>query len=114
MFHEKGAVRGLHPRSSARAACSCRPRDYKPTTSTCRRPRPTTRSAPVAGKVAWPHAGQFSGGRTQGGRRFPNDEKSRQPKIKIEEVLGPHLLVQADADAVAGGARMFVDDSHAT
>lgn len=44
---------------------------------------------PVAGKVAWITPANASGGRTQGvGVRFPNDEKSRQLKIKIEEVLG--------------------------
>lgn len=44
---------------------------------------------PVAGKVAWITPPNASGGRTQGvGVRFPNDEKSRQLKIKIEELLG--------------------------
>ena len=44
---------------------------------------------PVAGKVAWITPANASGGRTQGvGVRFPNDEKTRQLKIKIEEVLG--------------------------
>ncbi len=44
---------------------------------------------PVAGKVAWITPANASGGRTQGvGVRFPNDEKSRQLKIKIEEALG--------------------------
>ena len=44
---------------------------------------------PVAGKVAWLTPANASGGRTQGvGVRFPNDDKSRQLKIKIEEVLG--------------------------
>jgi type IV pilus assembly protein PilZ len=44
---------------------------------------------PVAGKVAWITPANASGGRTQGvGVRFPNDEKSRQVKIKIEELLG--------------------------
>jgi type IV pilus assembly protein PilZ len=44
---------------------------------------------PVAGKVAWITPANASGGRTQGvGVRFPNDDKSRQLKIKIEEVLG--------------------------
>ncbi|MDP3170721.1 MAG: pilus assembly protein PilZ, partial [Polaromonas sp.] len=33
-----------------------------------------------------------SGNRTQGvGVRFPNDEKSRLLKSKIEEILGAHL-----------------------
>ena len=44
---------------------------------------------PVAGKVAWITPANASGGRTQGvGVRFPNDEKSRQVKLKIEESLG--------------------------
>jgi len=44
---------------------------------------------PVAGKVAWITPANASGGRTQGvGVRFPNDEKSRQVKLKIEELLG--------------------------
>jgi type IV pilus assembly protein PilZ len=44
---------------------------------------------PVAGKVAWITPANASGGRTQGvGVRFPNDEKTRIIKIKIEEALG--------------------------
>lgn len=44
---------------------------------------------PIAGKVAWITPANASGGRTQGvGVRFPNDEKSRQVKAKIEEMLG--------------------------
>lgn len=47
---------------------------------------------PVAGKVAWITPANTSGGRTQGvGVRFPNDDKSRQLKIKIEEVLGTSI-----------------------
>ena len=47
---------------------------------------------PVAGKVAWVTPAKASGNRTQGvGVRFPNDEKSRLLKIKIEEILGAHL-----------------------
>lgn len=47
---------------------------------------------PVAGKVAWVTPARASGNRTQGvGVRFPNDEKSRLLKIKIEEILGVHL-----------------------
>ncbi len=47
---------------------------------------------PVAGKVSWITPANASGGRTQGvGVRFPNDEKSRQLKIKIEEVLGTSI-----------------------
>ena len=47
---------------------------------------------PVAGKVAWITPSNASGGRTQGvGVRFPNDDKSRQLKIKIEEILGTSI-----------------------
>ena len=47
---------------------------------------------PVAGKVAWVTPARASGNRTQGvGVRFPNDEKSRLLKIKIEEILGAHV-----------------------
>lgn len=47
---------------------------------------------PVAGKVAWITPAKASGSRTQGvGIRFPADEKSRQLKIKIEEILGATL-----------------------
>jgi type IV pilus assembly protein PilZ len=47
---------------------------------------------PVAGKVAWITPVNASGGRTQGvGVRFPNDEKTRQLKVKIEEILGTSI-----------------------
>lgn len=47
---------------------------------------------PVAGKVVWLTPANASGGRTQGvGVRFPNDDKSRQLKIKIEELLGTSI-----------------------
>ena len=47
---------------------------------------------PVAGKVVWITPANASGGRTQGvGVRFPHDDKSRQVKIKIEEVLGTSI-----------------------
>lgn len=47
---------------------------------------------PVAGKVAWVTPAKSQGGRTQGvGIRFPSDEKSRQLKLKIEEILGASL-----------------------
>jgi type IV pilus assembly protein PilZ len=47
---------------------------------------------PVAGKVAWVTPANASGGRTQGvGVRFPNDEKTRLLKAKIEETLGTQL-----------------------
>ena len=51
-----------------------------------------TQRYPVAGKVAWVTPAKAAGNRTQGvGVRFPNDEKSRQLKLKIEEILGAHL-----------------------
>lgn len=47
---------------------------------------------PVAGKVAWITPPNAAGGRTQGvGVRFPNDEKTRQVKHKIEELLGTSI-----------------------
>lgn len=51
-----------------------------------------TQRYPVAGKVAWITPAKAAGSRTQGvGVRFPSDEKSRQLKLKIEEILGAHL-----------------------
>jgi type IV pilus assembly protein PilZ len=47
---------------------------------------------PVAGKVAWITPAGAAHARTQGiGVRFPADEKSRQLKARIEEILGAHL-----------------------
>lgn len=47
---------------------------------------------PVAGRVAWVTPARAAGNRTQGvGIQFPKDEKSRQLKYKIEEVLGTAL-----------------------
>jgi len=44
---------------------------------------------PVAGKIAWLTPANASGGRTQGvGVRFPGDEKTRQIRVRIEEILG--------------------------
>ena len=51
-----------------------------------------TQRYPIAGKVAWVTPARAAGNRTQGvGVRFPNDEKSRMLKLKIEEILGVHL-----------------------
>lgn len=48
---------------------------------------------PVAGKVAWITPARAAGNRSQGvGVRFPDDEKSRVLKHKIEEILGPQLV----------------------
>lgn len=47
---------------------------------------------PVAGKVAWVTPANATNNRTQGvGVVFPEDEKSNQLKLKIEEILGAHL-----------------------
>jgi type IV pilus assembly protein PilZ len=47
---------------------------------------------PVAGKVGWITPANASGGRTQGvGVRFPNDDKTRQLKARIEETLGTSI-----------------------
>lgn len=47
---------------------------------------------PVAGKVVWVTPAKAAGGRTQGvGISFPKDEKSRQLKLRIEEILGAHM-----------------------
>ncbi len=47
---------------------------------------------PVAGRVAWVTPARAGGNRTQGvGVQFPKDEKSRQLKAKIEEILGTAL-----------------------
>jgi type IV pilus assembly protein PilZ len=47
---------------------------------------------PVAGKVAWVTPARAAGNRTQGvGIRFPTDDKSKQLRLKIEDILGAHL-----------------------
>lgn len=47
---------------------------------------------PISGKVGWITPARASGGRSQGvGVRFPKDEKSRQLKLRIEEILGAAL-----------------------
>lgn len=52
-----------------------------------------TQRYPIAGKVAWVTPPKAAGNRTQGvGVRFPNDDKSRLLKLKIEEMLGVHLV----------------------
>ena len=51
-----------------------------------------TQRYPVAGKVAWVTPARAGGNRTQGvGIQFPKDDKSRQLKLKIEEILGAAL-----------------------
>ena len=47
---------------------------------------------PIAGKVAWITPARSVGNRTQGiGIQFPDDEKSRQLRVKIEQILGSAL-----------------------
>jgi type IV pilus assembly protein PilZ len=47
---------------------------------------------PVAGKVGWLTPANTPGGRTQGvGVRFPSDDKTRQLKARIEEILGTSM-----------------------
>ena len=47
---------------------------------------------PVAGRVAWVTPARAGGNRTQGvGIQYPKDEKSRQLKVKIEQILGAAL-----------------------
>jgi type IV pilus assembly protein PilZ len=56
---------------------------------------------PVAGKVSWITPANASGGRTQGvGVRFPNDDKSRQLKLKIEEILGTSIQSQKPTQTI--------------
>lgn len=48
-----------------------------------------TQRHPVTGKVAWITPAHAAGNQPQGiGLRFPYDEKSRQLKVRIEEILG--------------------------
>jgi type IV pilus assembly protein PilZ len=48
---------------------------------------------PVAGKVGWINPPNAVGSRSQGvGVRFANDEKTRQLRVRIEELLGAALL----------------------
>ncbi|MFT3721225.1 PilZ domain-containing protein [Pseudorhodoferax sp.] len=48
---------------------------------------------PIAGRVAWVTPPRAAGNRTQGvGIQFPGDEKSRQLKARIEDLLSGHLL----------------------
>ena len=51
-----------------------------------------TQRYPIAGRVAWVTPPRAAGNRAQGvGIQFPSDEKSKQLKFKIEEILGAHL-----------------------
>ena len=60
-----------------------------------------TQRYPVAGKVAWVTPAKAAGGRTQGvGISFPKDEKSRQLRLKIEEVLGAHMASERPTQTI--------------
>ena len=60
-----------------------------------------TQRYPIAGKVAWVTPSRAAGNRTQGvGVRFPNDEKSRLLKLKIEEILGAHLASERPTQTI--------------
>ena len=51
-----------------------------------------TQRHPVTGKVAWITPAHAAGNQPQGiGLRFPSDEKSRQLKARIEEILGTQM-----------------------
>ena len=51
-----------------------------------------TQRHPVTGKVAWITPAHAAGNQPQGiGLRFPYDEKSRQLKVRIEEILGTQM-----------------------
>ena len=51
-----------------------------------------TQRYPVAGRVAWVTPARAGGNRTQGiGIQFPDDDKSRQLRVKIEQILGSAL-----------------------
>jgi len=60
-----------------------------------------TQRYPIAGKVAWVTPPRAAGNRAQGvGVRFPNDEKSRLLKMKIEEILGAHLASERPTQTI--------------
>lgn len=60
-----------------------------------------TQRYPVAGKVAWVTPARAAGNRTQGvGVRFPNDDKSKALKLKIEEILGAHLASERPTQTI--------------
>lgn len=60
-----------------------------------------TQRYPIAGKVAWVTPPRAAGNRAQGvGVRFPDDEKSRLLKLKIEEILGAHLASERPTQTI--------------
>ena len=60
-----------------------------------------TQRYPIAGKVAWITPAGAAGGRTQGvGIRFPDDERARALRARIEELLGPLLAADRPTQTV--------------
>ena len=60
-----------------------------------------TQRYPIAGRVAWVTPARAAGNRTQGvGIQFPQDEKSRQLKARIEEILGSHLASERPTQTI--------------
>ena len=60
-----------------------------------------TQRYPIAGRVAWVTPARAAGNRTQGvGIQFPKDEKSRQLKARIEEILGSHLASERPTQTI--------------
>jgi type IV pilus assembly protein PilZ len=56
---------------------------------------------PVAARVAWITPANAAANRTQGvGILFPNDEKSRALKLKIEDILGSHLVSERSTQTI--------------
>ena len=60
-----------------------------------------TQRYPIAGRVAWVTPARAAGNRTQGvGIQFHKDEKSRQLKARIEEILGSHLASERPTQTI--------------
>jgi type IV pilus assembly protein PilZ len=60
-----------------------------------------TKRYPIAGRVAWVTPPRATGNRVQGvGIQFPSDEKSKQLKFKIEEILGAHLASERPTQTI--------------
>ena len=60
-----------------------------------------TQRYPIAGRVAWVTPPRAAGNRAQGvGIQFPSDEKSKQLKFKIEEILGAHLASERPTQTI--------------
>ena len=60
-----------------------------------------TQRYPIAGRVAWVTPPRAAGNRAQGvGIQFPSDEKSKQLKFKIEEILGARLASERPTQTI--------------